>query len=154
MRHVAHHLRVARLLARLLGELIPDVEPVTIVLVNALAADLELNPVNQVVAHPVQPTELGTRAVAGQQLHGGKRGLEIHAVDQITVALDSAGHLVAEAGVAVEGVLDGLHREVRVATVHRLEESNLGVTRQVHILRAISYELHETTTCHFVIPLI
>jgi hypothetical protein len=41
-----------------------------------------------------------------------------------------------------------------VATVHRLEESNLGVTRQVHILRAISYELHETTTCHFVIPLI
>jgi hypothetical protein len=40
-----------------------------------------------------------------------------------------------------------------VATVHRLEKSNLGVTRQVHILGAISHELHETTTCHFVIPL-
>ena len=43
LRHVAHHLRVAGLLARLLRELIPDVEPLAIVLVDALAADLELD---------------------------------------------------------------------------------------------------------------
>jgi len=60
LRNVANHLGIARLLARLLRELIPDLEPVTIVLVDALAADLQLNPVDEVVAHPVEPAELGT----------------------------------------------------------------------------------------------
>ena len=41
--HVANHLGIAGLLARLLRELIPDLEPVAIVLVDALAANLELN---------------------------------------------------------------------------------------------------------------
>jgi hypothetical protein len=36
-----------------------------------------------------------------------------------------------------------------VTTVNHLEERDLGVTRQVHVLRAISYKLHQTTTCHF-----
>ena len=64
---VANHLRVAGLLASLLRELIPDVQPLAIVLVDALAADLEFNPVNEVVANPVEPAELGTRAVRRQQ---------------------------------------------------------------------------------------
>ena len=64
---VANHLRVAGLLARLLRELIPDVQPLSIVLVDALAADLELNVVDEVVANPVEPAELGTRAVRRQQ---------------------------------------------------------------------------------------
>jgi hypothetical protein len=148
--HVANHLGVAGLLARLLGQLIPDVQPVTVVLVDALATDLELNVVDQVVADPVQPAELGTRAVAGLELHARQRGLEIHAVDQVAVALDRARHLVAEARIAVERILNGLHREVRVATVNRLEESDLGIASQVHILGAVGYELHKTTTCHFI----
>ena len=137
--HVANHLGVAGLLARLLGELVPDVEPVTVVLVDTLATDLELNVVDQVVANPVEPAELGTRAVRGLELDAGQSGLQIHAVDQVTVALDRARHLVTEARVAVERVLDGLHREVGVATVDRLEESDLGIAREVHILRAISH---------------
>ena len=64
---VANHLRVAGLLARLLRKLIPDVQPLSIVLVDALAADLELNVVDEVVANPVEPAELGTRAVRRQQ---------------------------------------------------------------------------------------
>ena len=59
LRDVAHHLGVASLLARLLSELIPDVQPLAIVLVDALAADLELDPVDEVVADPVEPAELG-----------------------------------------------------------------------------------------------
>jgi len=55
--HIANHLSIPSLLARLLSELIPDVKPVTVVLVNALSTDLELNPVNQVVPHPVEPAE-------------------------------------------------------------------------------------------------
>ena len=126
--HVANHLGIAGLLASLLRELIPDLEPVTVVLVNALAANLQLNPVNKVVTDPVEPAELGTAAVRVQERHSGERGLEVDAVDQVAVALDRARHLVAEAGVAVEGVLNGLHGKVRVAAVHELEEGNLGIT--------------------------
>jgi hypothetical protein len=43
-------------------------------------------------------------------------------VDEIAVALDRAGNLLAEVGSTVEGVLNGLHREVRVATVNNLED--------------------------------
>ena len=81
LRHVANHLGIASLLARLLGEFIPDLEPVTVVLVNALAANLQLHVLHQVVAHPVEPAELGTRAVSGQECHLGQGGLEVDAVD-------------------------------------------------------------------------
>ena len=62
---VANHLGIAGLLARLLGELIPDLEPVAIVLVDALAANLELDALDKLVTNPVEPAELGARAVAG-----------------------------------------------------------------------------------------
>jgi len=146
--HVANHLGIAGLLARLLGELIPDLQPVTVVLVNALTTDLKLHIANQVVSHPVEPAELGTRAVRGQERHRGQSGLEVDAVDQVTITLDGARHLAAEAGRAVEGVLNGLHGEVSVAAVHHLEEGNLGITSQIDVLCAIGDELHKTTTCH------
>ena len=79
--HVANHLGIAGLLARLLGELIPDLQPVTIVLVNTLTTDLQLNPVNKVVPDPVEPTELSTRTIGGGQSHRGQGGLEVDAVD-------------------------------------------------------------------------
>ena len=148
-RHVANHLGVAGLLARLLRELVPDVEPVAIVLVDALAADLNLNALDEVVTDPVEPTELRARAVRRLQGNARERGLEVDAVDQVTVALDRARDALAEARRAVERVLDGLHGEVRVAAVHDLEESNLRVTREVNVLRTVGDELHKTTTCHF-----
>ncbi len=126
--HVANHLGIAGLLASLLRELIPDLEPVTVVLVDTLATNLQLNPVDQVVTDPVEPAEAGATAVRVQESHGGEGGLEVDAVDQVAVALDRARHLVAEAGVAVEGILDRLHGKVRVAAVHELEEGNLGIT--------------------------
>jgi len=58
-------------------------------------------------------------------------------VDQITVALDSAGDLLAEVGSTVEGVLNRLHGKVGVAAVHHLKESNLWVTSKVNVLCAI-----------------
>ena len=142
LRDVAHHLRVTGLLAGLLRELIPDVEPVTVVLVDLLTADLDVDVLDQVVANPVEPAELRTRAVAGLQRDLGERGLEVHAVDQIAVTGDRALHLLAEVRRAVERLLNGLHREVRVAAVHHLEESDLRVTRQVDVLSTISDKLH------------
>ncbi len=120
--NVTNHLGVTGLLAGLLGELIPDLEPLAVVLVNALATDLELDGLDEVVANPVEPAELRTRAVSARDDDGGEGRLEIHAVDEVTVALDRARHLLGEVGRAVEGVLDGLHREVGVTTVNELED--------------------------------
>jgi len=146
---IANHLGIAGLLASLLRELIPDVEPVAVVLVDALATDLDLDRLDEIVANPVEPAELGARAVrGGVELDRGERRLEVHAVDEVTVALDRARHALAEARRAVERVLNGLHGEVRVAAVHDLEERDLGVAREVNILGAVGDKLHETTTRH------
>ena len=149
LRDVTNHLGITGLLASLLGEFVPDVEPLAIVLIDTLTTDLELNLLHEVVADPVEPSELGTRTVAGGDGHLRESGLEVHTVDQVTVTLDRAGYSLAEARGTVERVLDGLHGEVRVTTVYNLEESDLGVTSQVNILGTISDELHQTTTCHF-----
>jgi len=142
LRHVANHLRVAGLLARLLRELIPDLEPVTVVLVDLLATDLNVHIVDQVVANPVEPAELRARAVARRQENLGERRLEVDTVDQIAVAADRALHLLAEVRRAVERLLNRLHGEVRVATVDYLEEGNLRVARKVNILCTICDKLH------------
>jgi hypothetical protein len=79
--NIANHLGVTGLLTGLLGELIPDVEPVTIVLVNALTTDLKLNGLDEEVTNPVEPTELSTRTILGEEGDLGESGLEIHTVD-------------------------------------------------------------------------
>ena len=140
--NVANHLSIAGLLASLLGELVPDLEPVAVVLVNALTANLELNRVDEVVADVVEPAELGAGAVSALELNPRKGGLEVDAVDQVSVTADRACNTLAEVGSAVEGLLNGLHREVGVATVHHLEECDLRVSRQVDVLRAIGNKLH------------
>ena len=119
-------------------------------LVDALAADLELDAADEVVTDPVEPAELRARAVRRLEGDRRERGLEVDAVDQITVALDRARYTLAEARGAVERVLDGLHGEVGVATVNYLEECDLRITCEVNVLGTISDELHKTTTCHLV----
>ena len=122
LRDVADHLGVTGLLAGLLGQLIPDVEPVAIMLVNLLTTDLNVDVVDQVVANPVEPAELRTRTVRLLKDNLGEGGLQVDTVDQITVAADRALHLLAEVGRAVEGLLNRLHGEVSVATVDNLED--------------------------------
>jgi len=150
--HVANHVGVTGLLARLLGQLIPDLEPVTVVLVDLLATDLNVHIVDQIVADPVEPAELRARRVRGRELDLGQSGLQVHTVDQVAVAADRALDLLAEVRRAVERLLNGLHGEVRVATVDHLEESDLRVARQVDILRTISDELHKATGSHVLYP--
>ena len=96
-------------------------------LVDLLSADLELDIGDQVVTDPVEPAELGARAVGRLERDGGECRLEVDAVDQISVTGDCACYLLAEVRGAVECLLNGLHREVGVASVDYLEEGNLGV---------------------------
>jgi hypothetical protein len=108
------HLLVAILVAGSLGQLVPDVEPITVVLVDTLTTDLELDVLDQGVTNPINPTS--SRGRSSRQ--GGEVSLQIHAVDQITVAGDGASYLATEIGSTVEGLLDSLHREVSVTTVN------------------------------------
>jgi len=126
--YIANHLGITGLLASLLGKLIPYVEPVAILLVNALATDLKLNGLDKIVTRPVEPAELGARAVRGLKGDLGEGGLEVHAIDQVTVALNSASDLLTEVRGTIERVLNGLHGKVGVTTVHNLEKCNLRVT--------------------------
>ena len=145
---VADHLRIAGLLASLLRKLVPDVHPVTVLLINALTTNLNLDIIDEVVTNPVEPTELRARAV--RRLKGDLRqgGLQVHAVNQITVALDGAGDLLAEVRGAVERVLDRLHGEVGVTTIYHLKKRDLRVASQVNVLGAVRYKLHEPSPGH------
>ena len=152
--HVADHLGITGLLASLLSELVPNVEPVTVLLVNTLTTDLNLNIIDDVVTDPVEPTELSARTVGWLEGDLRQGSLEVHAVNEITVALNRAGDLLAEVRGAVKRVLDRLHGKVGVAAVHHLKESDLRVASQVNVLGAVSDKLHQTTSGHLFFILI
>lgn len=102
---VTNHVCVTELVTSSLGQLVPNVEPITVVFVNALTSDLDLNILHKNVAEPVQPTE----ALTSLNGDGGKSHTEVHAVNQITVTADGAVNLLAPVSRAVEGLLNGLH---------------------------------------------
>ena len=144
-----HHVQVLAALAGGQGQLIPDVEPVTIVLIDALATDLNLNGLDQELTYVRDPGEVA--GAVGRHIGEvdlGESGLQVDLVDQITVTGDRACHALAEVGHTVEGLLNSLHREVGVAAVELLEEGYLGIGRQVHVLGAVGDELHEATGGH------
>ena len=137
-RNVTNHAGVAVLVASGLGEFVPDVEPVTVVLVNALTADFDFNVLDELVADPVGPAHSFT----GSSSYSWKSNFKVYTVHEVTVAGNSAGDLLAEVGRTVEGLFDSFHREIGVPTVNDFEECNLRVTSKVNVLCAICYELH------------
>ena len=135
---VTNHLPVAALLLLGHGELVPDVHPVAVLAVDALATNLDLNLSNELLADEIQPT-----GVVGHRLVNlGEGHLEVGAVGEVAVTGDGAGHTATEIGLAGEGLLDGLHREVGVAAIRHLPESDLGGSSKEHVLGAIGDELH------------
>jgi hypothetical protein len=137
LRNITNHVSISILVTSSLAQLVPDVEPLTIVLINLLSTNFENNVVDELVSEPVDPTELSRRNRDSRD-----SDLEVGTVDEITVSRDGAGDLLSEVSVTVEGLLNGLHREVGVASVDDLEESNLRVASQVNVLGTVSYKLH------------
>jgi hypothetical protein len=146
---VSDHLEVTALLLGGHSELVPDVHPVAVLAVNALATDLNLNLRDELLTGEVEPTGINA-GTAGSVLEGlanlGESNLKVGAVSQITVTGDGAGHTATEVSLAVESLLDRLHSEVGVTLVGNLPESNLGVTSQVNVLGAIGDKLHKSST--------
>jgi len=146
---VTNHLEVSTLLLGCHCELVPDVHPVTILAVNALATNLNLNLSNKLLTGEIQPTSIDGVVAgghAGSVTHKlvdlGKSHLKVSAVGKITVAADNAGHAAAEIGLAVEGLLNRFNSKVGVSAVSYFPESNLRVTSKVNVLGAIGNKLH------------
>jgi hypothetical protein len=130
-RNVTNHLGITSLFTRLLGELVPDVEPLTVLLVDALTTNFNLNIVDDVVANPVEPTELGTRTITRLELYLRESGLEVHAVNQVTITLDGASDLLTEVRGTIERVLNGLHSKVGVSAIYNLENKEYPSFRNI-----------------------
>jgi hypothetical protein len=147
---VSNHGVVTLLLVNGESKVVPDVHPVTILAINALTTDLNLNLGNQLLTGEIKPTGINT--ILGRTLHGlvnlGESNLKVSAVSQITITRDGASHTTTEIGLSVKSLLDGLHSKVSVTFVRHLPKGNLGVARKINILGAVSDELHKTS-CHF-----
>jgi hypothetical protein len=147
---VSNHGIVTLLLVNGESKVVPDVHPVTILAINALTTNLDLNLGNQLLTGEIKPTSINT--ILGSALHGlvnlRESNLKVSAVSQITITRDGASHTTTEIGLSVKSLLDGLHSKVSVTFVRHLPEGNLGVARKINILGAVSDELHKTS-CHF-----
>ena len=113
--------------------------PSLVVLIDSLTTDRQFSVLDRTLSDP--------RGTSGTACIDTRRGLEfdVHVTDQITVSGDSHGNATGIGGGTVDSLFDVFHREVSVAFVNRLEESDFWVTSQVDILGAIGDELHETT---------
>ena len=141
---VSDHSKVAGALVHGEGQLVPDVHPVTVLAVNALTTDLDLNLRNELLTGEVEPTGINTVLVGTLHLlvDLGESDLQVGAVSQITVAGNGASDTATEVSLAVKSLLNGLHGKVGVAFVGNLPESNLGIASQVNVLGAIGDKLH------------
>ena len=126
---------------RIRRELRPDLHPVTILAVNALTTDLKLNLLDEAVTDVAEPAE----TFAARKVNLGKYDLDIRLVHEIGVTVDDSRDTLVKVGLAVERYFNRLYGKVRVALVKNLPERNLGVARDINILRTIRYKLHKTT---------
>lgn len=140
---VADHVIESRDRARILGELRPDLHPVTVLAVDALTTDLELNLLDESVTDVVEPAE--TLNGLRREVNRREDDLDVRAVHQVGVTVDDRRDTLVEVRLSVERDLNGLEGEVRVALLEDLPERDLGVTRDVDILRSVGDELHKTT---------
>jgi len=132
--------------ASLRRELRPDLHPVTVLAVNALATNLNLNLLDEAVTDVVHPAESLHVDVRAAERNLGENNLNVRLVHQVRVTVDDRRDALVEVRLTVERHLNRLHRKVRVALLEDLPERDLGVARDVDILRAVAHKLHKTTT--------
>jgi len=130
------HLTVVRLLGLVQVKLGVQTPPLLVVLVDALATDGQFNILDGTFRNP---------RIIGRSLITGLH-FDVHVGDQITVTGNGDGDAAIGTWGTVDGLFDVFHREVGVTLVHRLEESDFWVTREIDILGTIGDELHEATS--------
>jgi hypothetical protein len=135
---VTNELEVTTFLLLRDGKLVPDVHPVTILTVNALTSNLDLNLGNELLTDEIKPSGIDSLG----RIHGlvdlGESHLKVGAVSKITISGDSAGNTATEIGLARESLLNRLQGKVSMASVGHLPESNLGSSGKENVLCAVS----------------
>jgi hypothetical protein len=134
---VSNQLEVPALLLRGLCELVPDVEPVTVLAINALTSNLNLNLSNELLTDVIEPTSIDSVRCVHALVDLRKSDLEVCAVSKITISGDCACNTATKVSLARESLLDRLHGKVGVASVGHLPESNLGASSKENVLCAI-----------------
>ena len=130
------HLTVVQLLGFVQVQFRVQSPPLLVVFVDSLTTDGQFNVLNRTFCDP---------GITGYTGTGGRFHFNVHVRDQITVSGDRDGDTAVIRGSTVNSLFDVFHREVGVAFVNRLEESDFWVTSQVDVLGAIGDELHETS---------
>jgi hypothetical protein len=128
------------------GKLVPDVHPVTVLAINALATNLNLNLGDHLLADVVKPTSIHGGAAGHILVDLGEDNLEVGAVAKITVTGDRAGNTATEVGLARESLLNRLHGKVGVASVRHLPESDLRGSGEEDVLGSVSDKLHKCSS--------
>jgi len=130
------HLTVVRLLGLIQVKLGVQTPPLLVVLVDALATDGQFNILDGTFRDP---------RVIGSSLFTGSH-FDVHVSDQVTVTGNGDGDAAISTWGTVDGLFDVFHREVGVTLVHRLEESDFWISREIDILGTVGDELHEATS--------
>jgi hypothetical protein len=132
---VTNHLEVSTLLLSSHSELIPDVHPVTILTVNSLTTNLDLNLGNKLLTGVIQPTGIDTGVLSSRVVSKthklvnlGQCNLEICSVSQVSVSGDDTLDSASKVGLTVESLLNRFDCKVSVPSVSYLPESDLWVT--------------------------
>jgi hypothetical protein len=149
---VADHGKVTVLLIKRESKVVPDMHPVTILAINALTTDLDLNLGDKLLTGEIEPTGINTILVGAlhRLVNLGESNLKVSAVSQITITRNGAGYTTTEIGLSVKSLLNRLHSKVGVTFVRYLPKGDLRVTSEIDVLGAVSYKLHKTS-CHFCI---
>jgi hypothetical protein len=147
---LTNHLKVTGLAVLVHSELGPDVHPVTVLLVNSLTTNLELNILNELMAREIEPACIySTPGWSHILVNFWKSYLKVGSVSKITITRNSAGYTATKVRLTIESLLNRLHCEVTMASVCDLPEGNLRITSKINVLSAVSYKLHKTTS-HFI----
>ena len=132
---VTNHLEITSLLLSSHGELIPDVHPVTILTINSLTTNLDLNLGNELLTGVIQPTSIdtsvGARSVVSKThelVDLGECNLEICSVSQVSVSGDDTLDSSSKISLTVESLLNRFDGKVSVSSVSDLPEGDLWVT--------------------------
>ena len=104
-------------------ELAPDVEPLTVVLVDPLTTDGELHVAEEDIADPIEPTE----ALVRRNGNRGESNMKVDLVDEITVTTENAGNLATEIGCTIELLGNALHGEIGVSPKDKFPVGDLRI---------------------------
>ena len=144
---VTNHLVVATFLFLGHGELAPDVHPVTVLLLNSLATNFNLNGLNKLMSREIKPSCVKiTIRISHRCVDLWESDLKVGSVSKITISGDGAVDTSAEISLAIEDLFNGFHCEVGVSSISDLPEGDLWVTSKVDVLSAVSYELHKSSS--------